>query len=179
MLAGMDLTPDGRTAGFVVRPTSEDDWRDIRALRLEMLADTPTAFAETLDSALQHGEAEWRMRGRRGTAEHGTALVAVTEQGRWVGTMGGFLLAGTGPLLVGVYVAPAFRGADAGVTDALLARVEDWARGEGDTLALHVHERNARARRAYEKRGFAATGTTLPYVLDPTASEIEMSKRVT
>ena len=47
-------------------------------------------------------------------------------------------------------------------------------------MAESAHcERNARARRAYEKRGFAATGTTLPYVLDPTASEIEMSKRVT
>jgi GNAT superfamily N-acetyltransferase len=179
MLAGMTAGDEREGyAGFVVRPTTGDDWRDIRALRLEMLADTPTAYAETLDSALRQGEAEWRMRGRRGTAGHGTALVAITDTGRWAGTMGGYLAAG-GPLLVGVYVAPHFRGAGAGVTDALLAGVEDWARGEGDMLTLHVHEHNTRARRAYEKRGFVANGVTVPYVLDPSANEIEMTKRVT
>ena len=29
--------------GFVVRRTTEEDWREVRALRLEMLADTPLA----------------------------------------------------------------------------------------------------------------------------------------
>ena len=165
--------------GFVVRATTEDDWRDIRSLRLEMLADTPTAYAETLETALRQGEAEWRMRGRRGTAENGIAVVAVDDSGRWIGAMGGYLPPRGGPLLVGVYVAADRRGADAGVTDALLSRVEAWARTRGEVLTLHVHEGNLRARRAYEKRGFFATGVTVPYLLDPTANEIEMAKRVT
>lgn len=96
---------------FSIRRTTSDDWSAIRDLRLEMIRDTPTAYAESLEDAMGHDEAEWRMRGERGTAEQGIALAAITESGRWVGTMGAFVPdAETGPLLVGVYVAPDFRG---------------------------------------------------------------------
>ena len=54
----------------------------------------------------------------------------------------------TGPLLVGVCVAPDFGGSKSGLTDALLAVVEDWTRTEGDQLTLNVHEENFRARKA-------------------------------
>ena len=54
----------------------------------------------------------------------------------------------TGPLLVGVCVAPDFGGSKSGLTDALLAVVEDWTRTEGDQLTLNVHEENFRARGA-------------------------------
>ena len=164
---------------FTIRRTSEADWREVRDLRLEMLRDTPLAYAETLSDALGHDEAEWRMRARRGLAEHGTSVVAVADDGRWVGAMAGFVPdADTGPLLVGVYVAPEFRGGEVGLTDALLATVEGWARTEGATLTLHVHESNLRAQRAYERRGYEATGVTVPYILDPTVNEIEMVKRL-
>lgn len=139
-----------------------------------MIADTPTAYVETLESALSHDESEWRRRAQRGTNPHSIAVVAIASDGRWVGTMAGFLAEGV-PMLVGVYVAPDFRGS--GVTDTLLTAVEDWARSEGSELRLHVHEDNDRARRAYEKRGFTLTGATSPYNLDPTKSELEMVKR--
>jgi len=167
------------TEGFRIRSTTSADWREIRELRLEMLRDTPLAFGETFDTALAHDEAEWTMRGERGTTEHSIAVVAITTSGRWIGTMGGYIPdAATGPLLVGVYVAPDFRGGVAGVTDALLSRIEDWARTESGRLTLHVHEHNDRARAAYERRGFAATGVTEPYVLDPTTRELEMIKQL-
>jgi len=88
--------------------------------------------------------------------------------------MGGYLENGA-PLLVGVYVSPDYRGA-AGVADALLTAVEDWARERGDRLALHVHSGNARARAYYRSRGFVETGVTIPYVLDTSALELEMVK---
>jgi len=167
------------TQAFSIRRTVESDWRQIRDLRLEMIRDTPTAYNETLEEALGHDEAEWRMRGRRGTAEHGIALAAIAESGRWVGTMGGFVPdPETGPLLVGVYVAPDFRGRQTGLTDALLEAVEEWARTEGSRLTLHVHEDNARARKAYEHRGFVATGQSIPYNLDPSKRELEMVKQL-
>ncbi|GAB2507807.1 hypothetical protein GCM10027267_00530 [Paramicrobacterium agarici] len=151
----------------------------MRDLRLEMLRDTPMGYAETIDTALTHDEAQWRMRGGRGTAEHGIVVAAIDRSGRWVGTMGGFIPdADTGPYLVGVYVAPHCRGRDAGVTDALLDAIEDWARSEGETVTLHVHEDNRRARVAYERRGFVATGNALPYNLDPTRLELEMVKQL-
>lgn len=166
------------TLGFSVRRTTPDDWREIRELRLEMIRDTPTGYAESLETALQNGEADWRLRGARGQSEQGIAVAAITTAGTWVGTMGGYILdAETGPLLVGVYVTPEYRGREVRVMDALLTSVEDWARAHGNTLTLHVHEGNARARRAYEARGFTATGHSVPYNLDPTALELEMRKQ--
>lgn len=167
------------TVEYSIRRTRPDDWRDLRALRLEMLRDTPIAFGETLADALAHTEGEWRMRGARGTTEHGIGLVALDSAGRWLGTMGGYVPdPATGALLVGVYVSPGYRGPAAGVFDGLLLAIEDWARTEGDTLTLYVHEDNARARAAYLRRGFAETGRRVPYVLDVSAREIEMAKRL-
>ncbi len=167
------------TNGFSIRRTVGADWSEIRDLRLEMIRDTPTAYAETLADALGHDEAEWRMRGERGTAEHGIAIAGISDAGRWIGTMGAFVPnSETGPLLVGVYVAPAFRGRQVGLTDRLLEAIEDWARTEGTQLTLHVHEENARARAYYERRGFAPTGHTIAYNLDPTKNELEMVKQL-
>ena len=166
------------TLAFTVRRTVASDWRDIRDLRLEMIRDTPSAYNETLEGALGNDEAEWRMRGERGTAEHGIAVAAIDGAGRWAGTMAGFVSEQVAaPLLVGVYVAPGYRGRTAGVTDALLAAVEAWAGTESDRLFLHVHEDNARARTAYERRGFTVTGESHPYNLDPRSRELEMVKR--
>lgn len=158
-----------------IRTTTEDDWREVRALRLAMLADTPIAYGEHLADAEGLDEQEWRTRGRRGETPGSTSFAAVDEHGTWVGTMNGFVPdAATGPLLVGVYVAPGHRGRDAGVADALLDAVQDWAAEHGTTLRLHVHEDNVRARAFYERRGFVATGHTEPYVLDPSRTELEM-----
>jgi GNAT superfamily N-acetyltransferase len=165
--------------GFSIRPTTSDDWREVRDLRLEMIRDTPTAYVETLEDAMSHDAAEWRMRAERGSSGNGIAVAALSGSGRWVGTMGGFVPdADIGPLLVGVYVAPDFRGRTVGLTDALLSEVERWARTQGDRLTLHVHEDNARARTAYERRGFVVTGRTVPYNLDPSKRELEMVKKL-
>ncbi|TFC58558.1 GNAT family N-acetyltransferase [Cryobacterium sp. TMT2-15-1] len=164
---------------FSIRSTDDSDWREIRDVRLEMIRDTPTGYAESLEEALRHEEAEWRMRGHRGASDQGIAIAAITESGRWVGTMAGFVPdPETGPLLVGVYVAPDYRGSKVGLTDALLTAVEDWARTESHQLTLHVHEDNVRARKAYENRGFAATGHSVPYNLDPSRNELEMVKKL-
>ncbi len=164
---------------FIVRSTTEADWRQVRDLRLEMLRDTPIAYGETLAAALSHADAEWRMRGARGQSTTGTVLAAIAASGRWIGTMGVFIPDGAPePLLVGVYVAPDYRGAEAGVADALLAGIEGWAAERAGTLALHVHEDNLRAIRAYEKRGFHFTGGHSPYTLDAAQRELEMAKTI-
>lgn len=164
---------------FTIRRTTGADWREIRDLRLEMIRDTPTAYAETLQDALNHNDDEWVMRGERGTAEHGISLAAISDNGRWLGTMGAFVPSPeTGPLLVGVYVTPAFRGREIGLSNALLSTIEDWSRTESTRLTLHVHEDNARARSYYERQGFVLTGQTVAYNLDTTKNELEMVKRL-
>ncbi|WP_241977074.1 hypothetical protein [Cryobacterium sp. Sr8] len=74
-----------------IRRTVAADWREIRDLRLEMIRDSPSAYNETLDGALGNDEAEWRMRGERGTADHGIAVAAIDSAGRLVGAMAGFV----------------------------------------------------------------------------------------
>ncbi|MGR0320698.1 GNAT family N-acetyltransferase [Agromyces sp. ZXT2-3] len=163
---------------LVIRTTSEDDWREVRDLRLEMLGDTPIAFGDTLERALGYDEAEWRTRARRGESAVQTVIVAI-EGGRWVGTMGCYVPdAATGPLLVGVYVTPDRRGGANAVADALLAEIERWASARADTLRLEVHEDNPRARRYYERRGFDYTGHSREYELEPGGLELEMVKRL-
>jgi ribosomal protein S18 acetylase RimI-like enzyme len=165
-------------AGFTIRPILEQDWAEYRAIRLKMLAEIPLAFGETLHTAERRTEAAWRARVQ--PVGGGIRLVAVDESnGRWAGTMGGVRSGGpgvSGAVLVGVYVDPDYRGASRGVTDALLAAVEDWARESSTTLTLRVHEENSRARSAYRRRGFEENGRTAPYPLDPSQRELEMVK---
>jgi ribosomal protein S18 acetylase RimI-like enzyme len=77
-----------------------------------------------------------------------------------------------------VYVAPSHRGRDAGVADALLDAVEDWARTVSGTLRLTVHEDNRRAQAFYGRRGYRFTGRTSPYALDETRRELEMRREL-
>ena len=161
--------------GWVVRASVEDDWEAYRALRFEMLENTPIAFLETLEQARRHPDEHWRRRAAN-TSATSRLFAAVADDGRWLGSMGGFQAAGSpDPYLVGVYVTPAWRGRELGMTDALLDAVIDWARGRGDRLLLEVHEDNEPAIRSYQRRGFAFTGRTQPYPLDRTAVEREMA----
>ena len=163
---------------FIVRRAVQDDWEQFRALRLEMLADTPIGFGERLETAQLRGEADWRLRTER-IGEENVRFAAIAGEGEWIGTMGGYVEPDVaGPMLYGVYVTPRFRGGGFGVTDALLTAVEEWAATRSPTLRLDVHADNLRARAAYAKRGFVLTGKTLPYELDTSQFEVEMIKRL-
>lgn len=165
---------------ILIRRTTGADWEAYRALRLEMLADTPLAFGETLENAGRWGESEWRMRSARGEGTDQILVAAIDRSsGAWVGTMGGFVASGpdvTGPLLVGVYVTPAYRGRAFGVAAALLAEIEAWAGAVGTELFLHVHEDNPRAIAFYQRSGYRLTGRVEQYILNPSQRELEMVK---
>ena len=153
----------------------QDDWRELRALRLEMLRDTPMAYIETVQQAEALGQGEWAFRAAR-CGQPGSLGVAAVEDdtGRWVGTMSAYLAGPEVANLVTVYVTPAHRGT--GVTDLLLDSVLSWVARQDDvrTLALLVHEQNGRAAAFYARRGFRASGRTEPYPLDPSQRELEM-----
>lgn len=60
--------------------------------------------------------------------------------------------------LQSIYVEPGHRGDDPGVLDALVAHIHKEARDQGvRTVSLYVDGGNARAIRAYEKRGYKKT----------------------
>ncbi len=147
-----------------VRP---ENWVEFRDIRLQMLADTPIAFGETLEHARSTTEAGWLARIARATQPDRTAVAAVDESGRWVGTMSAYLSEPGVATVAAVWVAPEHRGAEAGVTDQLMDALVSWARGHATELRLTVHEDNARAAAYFERAGFRPTGETQPYELEP------------
>jgi GNAT superfamily N-acetyltransferase len=160
-------------------PRAERDWERLRDLRLEMLADTPMAYVESLETALGYDEEDWRFRARRSNEAGSFGVVAVDRDAdRFVGTMQAFTDAGR-TWVVAVYVTPDYRGRELGVADAMLDRLEAWAREQGRTeLFLEVHEANRPAQRFYLRRGYEFTGRQRPYELDGSQLELEMTRRL-
>ena len=160
-----------------IRPVRPDEWEKIRDLRLEALKDSPTAYLERYDEAVGLSANAWRARAERAAQGwRNTTWVAETGDGRWVGSMTGYI--GDGEAwVVAVYVTPAFRGRAANVADRLLDAVIGWGRHQARVrrLVLEVREDNQAARRFYLRRGFTETGNMRPYALDPAYNEIEMA----
>lgn len=168
---------------------AEDEWDRVRELRERAVLDTPIAYVETVDDVRARPEAEWRER-IRAHGEHSEQVVAIAEDGTWVGSMVVFLSDGPPPYaggtgrgarranLVGVFVDPAWRGG-AGVTDLLLDALIDWTRARGvGALHLHVAADNPRAVRAYAKRGFVPTGERVQVEGGRGVDEIEMVRAI-
>jgi ribosomal protein S18 acetylase RimI-like enzyme len=136
----------------------------IRALRLEMLADSPLAFLETLAEAVERPHADYRQRVAQGATGDQKAQFVAELDDRLVGHAGGLAWpADPGSTLVfAVYVTPSCRGT--GVLDQLIDEVAGWSRAAGrDRLVLEVLEGNDRAIRAYHRLGFTLTGERNPH----------------
>ena len=176
MPGGDGTGPD--TAGLPIRRVVEDDWILLRDVRLEMLADSPLAYLETLADASARDEGHWRFLARRGSAGRdniGLAVTEVFEPHRFLGYLACFVDTPGQGHVVSVYVTPAYRGS--GLAARMLDAAVDWARGEAGLSRLHlyVHEHNERAHAFYRRYGFRETGGSFPYDLDPTTVEIEMA----
>ncbi|SEJ64276.1 GNAT family N-acetyltransferase [Demequina mangrovi] len=156
-----------------IRRIVPEDWARARDLRLEALADPEAriAFLTTLDDARAEPDEFWRDRAARAAsggevlqllAEDGGALVgtvAVLVQGEGSADYFGAIVTERRAALIGVYVVPASR--SAGLLAALVDEACAWTRSHGlATLYLDVHADNVRARRAYERLGFALAGHT-------------------
>jgi GNAT superfamily N-acetyltransferase len=146
-----------------IRTTTEDDWPQLRELRIENATDNPISYGATLKTTVAMTEEDWRFRARRGEEQNATCLIAwEKETGRWVGIMSGQVgdEDGPEPVLTGVYVTPDFRGRAHGITDALMDAMFSWAGRRGTQLRLYVYEHALPARRFYTRRGFTETGRT-------------------
>lgn len=171
---------------YVVRRVTAQDWRDVRALRLEALQDpvAPMAYLETYADAVARPDAFYQDRAAGASAGEQTAQYVAIADGRWIASVTGLHeRPGTqdwagDPIehrqahVVGVWVHPDHRGA--GLLGRLVDEVATWAAAyDAERLRLLVHERNARAQAAYRKIGFAPTGR-LVQLADGT--EVEMSR---
>ena len=166
---------------YDVRRVRADEWRQLRDIRLEALKDTPIGFGEWYEDTLAKPESDWRERAAKVAQSAQTAMfVAVDEHGRFVGTAGAFPKPDTPETrtvtIYAVYVTPAHRGARRGVASLLFDAVIGWSRevGAAQEIRLSVHERNDRAHAFYRRYGFVDTGERTAYILDDSASLIEM-----
>lgn len=174
--------PDARGT---VRRVLASDGRRLRDLRLEALQDPAAgiAFLESYDTAVTRPGSFWDERAA-GAALSGSTAQFIAEIGpSWVGTLTvlipepgtpdyfGRLRAPGTALAVAVFVSADHRGR--GILEALFDAGAEWARAQGcDLLVLDVHEDNARARSAYARLGFTATGGE---IVGRNGREVEMA----
>jgi len=161
----------------VHRVTPADAAR-MRALRLEMLADSPLAFLETLAQAAARPHADYRRRIVQASTGGQLAQFVADPGGRLIGHAGGTVLPEerAATVVFAVYITPAHRGS--GVLRELVEAVAEWsvAMGRGE-LMLEVVVGNDRAVRAYERLGFEDTGVRVPHPVIPGLRELQMRRR--
>ncbi|MET8085093.1 GNAT family N-acetyltransferase [Micromonospora sp. NPDC005237] len=157
-----------------VRP---EDAARMRALRLEMLADAPLAFLETVADAAARPHGEFAARVAYTSAGPHNAQFVADPGGRLVGHAGGTVAPNEPGLTViyAVYVTPAWRGS--GLLGELIDGVAAWSRACGrPELLLEVVVGNDRAYRAYRRLGFTDTGVRVPHPTIPALNELQMRR---
>jgi GNAT superfamily N-acetyltransferase len=160
-----------------IRRVEPPDAARMRALRLEMLADAPLAFLETIAEAAARPHAEYAARVAHVSAGPDTAQFVADPGGRLVGHAGGMAHpAEPGvTVLYAVYITPNWRGT--GLLADLVDGVAGWSRACGrNELMLEVVVGNDRAYRAYQRLGFVDTGVRLPHPNIPTLRELQMRR---
>ncbi|MFF0469022.1 GNAT family N-acetyltransferase [Micromonospora zamorensis] len=160
-----------------IRRGRPEDAARMRALRLEMLADAPLAFLETLADAAARPHNEYAARVAYTSAGPSNAQFVADPGGRLVGHAGGTVTPDEPGLTViyAVYVTPTWRGS--GLLGDLIDGVADWSRACGrPELLLEVVVGNDRAYRAYQRLGFKDTGVRVPHPKIPALNELQMRR---
>lgn len=154
----------------VVRAVSEDEWSVLRSVRLQALADAPSAFGSTLAAEQQFTEERWR---ERATGSVNSRLFLAWRGDEAVGIAGCVDEGDGSAQVVSVWVRPEHRGR--GVARALTAAALVFASDRGfSVIRLWVTEGNTSARRLYERLGFTATGKQQPLPSDSALREHEL-----
>jgi RimJ/RimL family protein N-acetyltransferase len=166
---------------WTVRRVTAPDAARMRALRLEMLADSPLAFLETLAQAAARSHDGYRQRiAQAARGDQLAQFIADPGPSRpLIGHAGGTVLPEEPSVTVvfAVYLTPAYRGGK--VLAELIQAVADWSRAaRRHELMLEVVVGNNRALRAYEKLGFEDTGERVPHPVTPALTELRMRRRI-
>jgi ribosomal protein S18 acetylase RimI-like enzyme len=134
---------------ITIRPTTEDDWASLKAVRLAALLDAPAAFGVSYRNAAAITDEEWRARASGGHPAFWLAF----QQGEVVGMIGGAVSQAKRYNLIGMWVASHARGS--GAAAQLVGAVKSHALGKGHhRVFLDVAPENLRAANFYQKQGF-------------------------
>lgn len=155
------------------RPADVDRYRN---LRLRALADSPSAFATTLEEAEQFPDEVWRTRVDGAAAGPDSTLYLASDgDGADVGLVAAVrnTVESSTAELISMWVAPDARRSGAGAD--LVRRVIDWASESGyRNVELWVVRGNDSAERLYRKLGFVETGDIKALPSDPCLNELRM-----
>jgi GNAT superfamily N-acetyltransferase len=153
-----------------IEQIDERDWRHLRAVRLEALAESPAAFGSTLEREQRYDEGDWREWARN------AATFLAFDGGVPVGMAAGIEGSSVHEReLIAMWVHPAHRGI--GVSSALLGSVTNWARAQGAIrVTLWVTRTNNTAANLYLRAGFAATGDSKPLPSNPALIEDQLAQ---
>lgn len=152
----------------IVKRISEDDWRDLRLLRLSALADSPASFGSKLEEEQGFAESDWR------EWTTSAAVFIASQDGVPVGMVAA--LSGEASeerRLVALWVQPDHRGER--IASDLVSHVAAWARDDGaERVVLWVTQGNAAARHLYGTHGFKRSGTVQSLPSHPDVAEEHM-----
>lgn len=136
---------------MTIRPTTAQDWRTLKHLRLAALRDMPQAFGLRYETAVYHSDAVWRERAA-GTADLAYFVGLIDDDaaamiGAWLSPEGDFKL-------ISMWAKPECRGS--GIAASLVDAVKSRAAALGHTsVTLSVAAANQRAVAFYRKQGFS------------------------
>ncbi len=156
-----------------IRPTEGEQ---LRAIRLQAIADSPSAFGSTLAETEALSAMAWEEFAARNAAGNKAVMFVAEDDGAWVGLAGGMLdphASVKSVTLFSMWVAPSHR--RKGFGRELVGRVTAWSRARGaERIALWVTQSNDAAIELYASCGFQATEETKPLPSNPTLLEQEM-----
>jgi ribosomal protein S18 acetylase RimI-like enzyme len=156
------------------------DWRDLRAIRLEALRSEPAAYSSSFEETLARSDEHWQ---QRLASDHSVHLLA-RVQSRPIGMVGGYLGSDEGDesvaVVFGMYVAREYRGRGIGrlLLSSLIDRLSAFP--QISTIRLGVTETQDPARALYESMGFQVIGKTEEGIVvdDRQVDELIMELRV-
>jgi GNAT superfamily N-acetyltransferase len=133
-----------------IRYTAEDDWQELKRIRLAALLDAPTAFGVSHASAAAYTDEAWRDRAAgRGPARY----ILAFEGDAAVGIIAHVPDANQELNLIAMWVSPEERGTS--TASALVDLVKTYAKTEGHLrILLGVAATNQRAAAFYQNQGF-------------------------
>lgn len=133
-----------------IRDVTEEDWPELKRIRLAALLDAPAAFGVSHTSAAAYTDDAWRDRAAgRGPARY----ILAFEGNEAVGIVAHVPDAKQELNLIALWVAPSQRGTS--TASRLIDAVKSYARNNGHTrLFLDVAPENQRASAFYQKHGF-------------------------
>lgn len=157
---------------ITTRRVRSDDGPLLKRTRLAALADTPDAFASTLEAESQASDERWSSLARERASGRDHATFFAVDGEEVVGLVGGHRTGASTVELVSMWTDPDARGR--GIGRALVDAVVAWA--DGSTVELWVTRGNERALGLYERCGFVTTGDHQPLPSDPCKDEVRMRR---